>query len=244
MNEQTKKDAVAHAISVYPEESCGLVAVIKGKEVYRPCINRAVSRSEHFVIAGEDWAAIEDEGEITAVVHSHPDAPSNPSQADKVQCENTELPWYIISIGRQPGEELKLHDMACVTPSGYEAPLVGRQFVHGVLDCYGLIRDWYKRNLGIELTNYQRTDGWWERGENLYMKNFEAEGFYPVPESEMRRGDMIVMQVMAKEPNHAGVYLGDGLFMHHVYGRLSSRDVYGGLWREATRVILRHKDAK
>lgn len=244
MNKKTKEDAIKHAISVYPEESCGLVAVIKGKEVYKPCLNRAESKSEHFVIAGEQWAEIEDLGEITAIVHSHPDASSNPSQADKVQCENTGLPWYVISIGQEPGQEPTFHDMSAIAPTGYEAPLVGREFAHGVLDCFTLIRDWYQRNLGITLTNYERTDGWWERGENLYMKNLEAEGFYQVQEKDMRRGDMIVMQVLASEPNHAGVYLGDGLFLHHMYGRLSSRDVYGGMWRESTRIIVRHKDAK
>lgn len=244
MQEETKQAAIHHALSVYPEESCGLVVVIKGREVYRPCINRAQSKSEHFVIAGEQWAEIEDEGEITGVVHSHPDCASNPSQVDKVQCECTALPWYILSIGKEAQAEPHFHDMAVITPCGYEAPLVGRTFAHGSLDCFGLIRDYYQRVMGITLTNYERTDGWWDRGENLYLKNLEDEGFYEVSEKDMRAGDMIVMQVRANEPNHAGVYIGDGLFLHHLYGRLSSRDVYGGFWREATRVIVRHKDAK
>ncbi|WPH68488.1 C40 family peptidase [Stenotrophomonas phage BUCTxx99] len=244
MQEETKQAAIKHALSVYPEESCGLVAIIKGKEVYRPCFNRAKTKSEHFIISGEQWAEIEDEGEITAVIHSHPDWASTPSQVDKVQCELTGLPWHILSIGRDPHNEPHFHDMSSITPSGYEAPLVGREFAHGSLDCFGLVRDYYKRVMGIELTNYERTDGWWERGENLYLKNLEDEGFYEVKEKDIRTGDMIVMQVRANEPNHAGVYLGDGLFLHHLYGRLSSRDVYGGFWREATRVIVRHKDAK
>ncbi len=242
MQEQTKQDAIAHAISVFPTESCGLIAVIKGKEKYFPCVNHAQTKSEHFIISGEQWAEVEDQGEITAVVHSHPNASSDPSQGDKIQCENTGVDWYILSIGQEPGADPHFHDMSAIAPCGYEAPLVGREFFHGSTDCFTLVRDYYKRVLGIELTNYQRTDGWWERGENLYMKNLEAEGFYEVSEKDMRKGDMIVMQIMAKEPNHAGVYLGDGLFLHHLYGRLSSRDVYGGMWREATRVIVRHKD--
>lgn len=243
MQAHAKEAATKHALSVYPGESCGLVAVIKGREVYKPCINRAESKSEHFIISKEQWAEIEDEGEIIAIVHSHPDESSNPSQGDKVQCENTGLPWYILSVGRDDQGEPYLHDMSAISPSGYEAPLVGRQFFHGSLDCFGLIRDWYKREFNIELTDYQRSDGWWERGENLYMKNLEDEGFYQVEEKDIRKGDMIVMQVLANEPNHAGVYIGDGLFLHHLYGRLSSRDVYGGMWRECTRIIVRHKDA-
>jgi hypothetical protein len=32
--------------------------------------------------------------------------------------------------------------------------------------------------------------------------------------------------------------------LHHLYGRLSERVVYGGHWQEITRAVLRHKDMK
>ena len=35
--------------------------------------------------------------------------------------------------------------------------------------------------------------------------------------------------------------LGDGLILHHLQGRLSSRDVYGGYWQKITTHILRHR---
>ncbi|WP_164135405.1 NlpC/P60 family protein, partial [Stenotrophomonas maltophilia] len=73
--------------------------------------------------------------------------------------------------------------------------------------------------LGINLPNYNRIDGWWDNGGNLYVDNFEDAGFYPV--KDLKIGDMIVMQINANVPNHAGVYLGDGLTGHHLYGRLS-----------------------
>ncbi|WP_043946890.1 NlpC/P60 family protein, partial [Ralstonia solanacearum] len=41
-------------------------------------------------------------------------------------------------------------------------------------------------------------------------------------------GDVILMQVRAPVPNHAAVYLGGVQMLHHLHGRLSSRDVYGG----------------
>ena len=48
------------------------------------------------------------------------------------------------------------------------------------------------------------------------------------------------MQVASPVPNHAAVYLGDGLILHHLQGRLSSRDVYGGYWQKITTHILRY----
>ncbi|MGY4848624.1 NlpC/P60 family protein, partial [Pasteurella multocida] len=117
--------------------------------------------------------------------------------------------------------------------------LYGRKFIHGMTDCYGFVRDWYQQELGIELPNYNRVDGWWNEGENLYVDNFENAGFYQV--DDLQVGDMIVMQINATVPNHAGVYLGDGLIGHHLYGRFSSKDVYGQFYRDRTTHIMRHK---
>lgn len=117
--------------------------------------------------------------------------------------------------------------------------LYGRKFIHGMTDCYGFVRDWYQQELGIELPNYNRTDGWWNEGANLYIDNFEHAGFYQV--DDLQVGDVIVMQINATVPNHAGVYLGDGLIGHHLYGRLSSKDVYGQFYRDRTTHIVRHK---
>lgn len=243
MKDETRQAAITHAIAAYPDESCGLVVVVKGEEKYYACRNTAVTKSDHFVMSAEDYAQAEDDGEITAVVHSHPDAPSRPSQADRVACEASGLPWYILSIGQEPDQAPHFQSESAIEPTGYKAPLVGREFHHGVLDCFALIRDYYREELGIELEDYERTDDWWNRGENLYMKNLDAAGFYEVDPKDIRKGDMVIMQIRAPEPNHAGVYIGDGLFLHHLYGRLSSRDVYGGYWKQVTRIVVRHKDA-
>lgn len=65
---------------------------------------------------------------------------------------------------------------------------------------------------------------------------------------------MIVMQINADAPNHAGIYLDDGLlasepdvhpapgtFLHHRYNKKSTRDVYGSMWADYTVLILRHQ---
>jgi proteasome lid subunit RPN8/RPN11 len=244
MKPQTREAAINHAIAAYPHESCGLVVVVKGRERYYSCRNVATSPSEHFVIHPEDWMAAEDAGEITAVVHSHPDCNAKPSQADLVACEATGLPWYILSIGCDGVTPPKLHQEYAFAPSGYEAPLVGREFHFGTLDCYTLIQDYYQRELGIRLPDFERTDGFWDRGENLYVDNFKEAGFHEVSINDMQPHDVVVMQIRADLPNHGAIYIGDDLMLHHLYGRLSSRDVYGGYWKEATRLVLRYKDFK
>lgn len=241
MEDSTGQAFRQHAEAEYPRECCGLVAIFKGREKYFPCENLAVG-NDHFTLSAEDYADVEEQGEIVSVCHSHPDVPSTPSQADKVSCEASKLVWHILRVDK--GVSL---DITTIEPSGYVAPLVGRVFSHGVLDCYSIVRDWYKQERNIDLPDFKRTDNWWDDGESdLYTEGFPKAGFYSVGQdpSVLQVGDMILMQIRSKNgvPNHAAIYLGDGMMLHHMYGRLSSRDVYGGMWQEYTRAIMRHKD--
>ncbi len=227
--------ALVHAQSEYPREACGLVVKIDGVDTFRPCLNQAQDAAQHFVIAAHDYAEAEDAGEIIAVFHSHPNAPCHPSEADRVACEASGLPWHIVGLPSGQWSEC--------APSGYLAPLEGRPFVHGILDCYSLVRDYYQRVMGITLPDYARADDWWQHGGNLYRDNFRAAGFREIELRDAKVGDMILMQVQAPVENHAAILLDGNVILHHLHGRLSCRETYAGYWRKVTRTVLRHADA-
>lgn len=246
MSPETREAAIRHGIAAYPNEACGLVIIANGKEEYIACRNIALSKSEHFVLAPEDYADAEDRGTVTAIVHTHPDACAKASQADRVSCEAHGLPWHIFSIHKDllNGGRIVCGEEYAFGPSGYVAPLLGREFNYGVLDCLSLIGDYYKQELNIDLHDDQveHRDGWWNTGADLYVNGLIAHGFVPVYDT-MQKGDIILMQIRGKKPNHAGVYIGNGLMLHHLYGRLSGTDVYGGYWKEVTRQVYRRKIA-
>jgi proteasome lid subunit RPN8/RPN11 len=223
-------DIRAHAEREYPRESCGLVIIVRGRRRYIPCRNIAL-RNEHFVMHPQDYAAAEETGAIIMVVHSHPNLPAVPSEADLVGCERSGVPWLIISWPTGTMHEF--------SPTGYKAPLIGRQFHHGVLDCYSLIEDYYAQELGIVLPEFERGDEWWLKGENLYLQGFAQAGFVRV--DELTQHDVLLIQVASPVPNHGAIFLGDGCILHHQMHRLSSRDVYGGWYRKCTTHILRHR---
>ncbi len=87
-------------------------------------------------------------------------------------------------------------------PCGYKAPLVGRNYIHGIQDCYSIVRDFYERELGINLSDYEREDAWWESRESksLYLDNFEKEGFVEV--NDVQYGDVMMCRVGRTE-HHA-----------------------------------------
>ncbi len=221
--------AEEHARQAYPREACGLVVVVKGRERFHPCPN-AAEGDDHFIIMPEDYAAAEDAGEIVGVWHSHCNVGPEPSEADRVSCERGSVPWHIYSL--PSGRWLSFE------PSGYRAPLVGRQFQHGVLDCYALIRDFYLETYGITLRDFERTDNWWHRGQNLYLDNFGKAGF--VVADSPQHGDVLLLQMSSPVPNHAGIWLNGDMILHHLHGRLSSRDVWGEYYRKNTVKVLRY----
>lgn len=126
---------------------------------------------------------------------------------------------------------------------------IGIDFVHGSTDCYGLIRRVYSELFGIDLRNYARPDKWWDYPElyNLYMDNFEREGFRLVDSDliqSWKTGDLILMAIQSTYPCHAAIYIGNGKILHHFYGRKSTIENYCKIWKNTTTAVIRHKDLK
>lgn len=222
-----------HALEVAPEECCGLVIVVKGKEQYIRCEN-ILHSAQNFIMNPEDYANAEDIGTITHIVHSHPSSIPEPSQTDMIGIEQTQLPWIIVN------PYSKHHTIT--NPSGWVLPLIGRQFHHGIIDCLTLVQDYYKQNLNITLPQYERPDLWWELGMNLYEEHFPSAGFYEVRDGSIKEHDMILMKVGSSKTNHAAIYIGNNKIIHHPMGRLSTIDIYGGWWQKITAKVVRHKD--
>lgn len=237
-----------HAIRSYPEECCGLVVGDK----YYPSVNLApepdpaqpekTSRLNTFKISSKAMLAARKIG-LQAIVHSHPDGLDVPSAADMAaQIENV-VPWILL---KTDGE---FASTPCVFGDSAPIPdLMKRTFRHGVTDCYSLIRDFYRQELNITLQEFPRDWDWWHHDQKLYEEGFPVAGFYKVDPAELQYGDMFLANIRSKTPNHGGVYVGDGMILHHLTGtspvenRLPKRDLacryqnYISYW-------LRHNDA-
>ena len=252
LTKQLKADIISHAFDCYPAECCGLIVDKK----YIPCTNKATD-DEQFILCPKDFARAESMGQIQAIVHSHPDGNAEPSEVDRVQMGIHGIDWVICAFGyHADGKEY--FDVKCHKPKAYQAPLLGREYHHGVQDCYSLVRDYYSRELDIELPDFERSDAWWEHEnhEPLYEKNFAKAGFEVVNDTP-KKHDVILCRVgRTHHVNHALIWLGDDgalksettpdcvgntLILHHPYGRQSVREIYGKGWADRTVLVVRHQ---
>jgi cell wall-associated NlpC family hydrolase len=123
--------------------------------------------------------------------------------------------------------------------------LIGAGFDWGHKDCLSLFRDFYKLNFNIEITNYARPSDWSSDKLDLMRLCYEREGFNMITEwklGDLRPGDLLCMSIGERNANHFAVYLGEDELIHHLYGRMSSKETFRGFYRNSVLYILRHPD--
>ena len=219
-----KTKILNHAKKCGENECCGFVI---DNKIYMPCTNISPTPTETFEISPDDWIQAETLGEITAIVHSHPNGLPILSEADQIYQQQTAVDWWLVC-------DNQIHKFR------YIKPLLGREFEHGKTDCLTIVRDAYML-AGIDLPDYERADDWWHNGQNLYLDLLPKNGFERVDAEDIQEGDIILVCLGSETPNHAAVYIGNQYILHHCPDRLSKRDLYGGFWRNYTHSIWRHK---
>ena len=222
-----QEEALNHAKIEDPKECVGLLLNIRGKEKYFPCRNLSMTAHQCFIIDPEDYVRADNIGEIKAIVHSHPVTPPFPSEADKLGCEQSKLPWHIVNP--------KTEQWGYYEPCGYKPPLKGRPWVWGVTDCWSLVRDFYKEEKGIELLDYERPVTPQEFNDvPLFERYAERTGFKELdPNETLKNGDILLMSIMYNTLNHVAIFL-DGDVLHHLTDRLSCKEPYSAWLQKCT----------
>lgn len=201
-----------------PEESVGILS--DGQ--YIACPNLSVYPEKSFRL-GRDILA--QHQPVEAIIHSHPGGNACPSSHDMRQQIASHIPWVVVVVPTAGKPDIPECWFSWGHPPQLDM-LVG--YRHGVTDCYGLIRGWFSDKAGVILPDYPREWEWWHGKENLYLDHFADAGFAPIsaiseisaisPSSAIRRGDVFLAAIRSPVPNHAGIYIGHGLILHHLAG--------------------------
>jgi proteasome lid subunit RPN8/RPN11 len=236
----------------YPNESCGF---IMGGQ-YIACENFSKTPLKDFALEDTRYDAAFMARQVTAIVHSHPNGPIFPSGHDMEQQLATNIPWVIISLNQHVIGQVVIWGDQIAT-----APLIGRPFVHGVFDCYSLVRDAFGAGTEgmkaqgirwpfapISLPQIPRDDAWWKKDQDLYADHLKPQGFSQISRADAKPGDGFLVKIGDSRTNpherlnHAGVLVDSNLILHHLPGRLSRREP-AGVWARAASMWVRHEAA-
>ena len=230
-----KESFVKYAKKQTPEEACGLLAIIKGKETFWPCKNLAEGKFEFFILNPDDWAECEDTGEVIGVIHSHPVGAATPSDTDRAACEHLGFPYYIYSIEHDHWEKLK--------PTGWKNPsLIGRRFIWGKYDCWSIISDWYYETKNIKLKEWKRPKRIKDFIENpLFEKGLPITGFKKQKTNDdIQIGDVLLFQSITGNLDHVALYLGDNMILNHNIKSLSCRQLFDFNYQQSLKGVYRY----
>ena len=234
--------AYQHALSCWPEESCGVITP-QGFVPY-PNVSSG-DRKLTFAIPAEVWV----EHEILAVVHSHTNGNRHATRIDMEQQAVSGVPWMVIVNDEHTIQDVFwLGDEVPIPPLLGRTFRHGVTDCYGLIrDAYRLgraaladepnaerrIHNWpFEPTLLMQMP---RDHEWWtdpndlNPGANLYTANFEAAGFYALDSDDPPEvGDVFFSRFHPgarhnPKVNHAGLYIGNGLLLHHVEGALSCR---------------------
>ena len=92
-----QEQALHHAKTALPDESCGLVIDVDNKQQYYPCKNISIEGANSFTIDPEDWAKAEETGTVIYICHSHPNGDLTASEEDIKNCNFLGLSWFIFN---------------------------------------------------------------------------------------------------------------------------------------------------
>ncbi len=227
---------ILHANKTPYKECCGIVVENSNNLLeYVECINLSDDPNS-FIIDPKDYLKATLLGTIKFICHSHLGESANPTEADKYSCNKGKVPWIIFAI--------KSSTLLTFNPEDFFVPLIGREYSFGTMDCWSLVSDVYNLELNIPIGRpIVTSEEWFEYNNNLFEEHALENGFIKVGFNDTKKYDVVLFKANnSKVPNHSGVLVEDPYFLHHLKGRLSSKDRFNGYWLKCLHAIYRHKE--
>lgn len=231
-----------HTMAVYPHEA---VIAITQDNAY-PLENIHEDPCNQFRVDAKAFYKLKP----VALVHSHPTSTPTtvamnngnyvdartPSVADMTTQMNMDIPFGIISYdGIECTDIIWFPDL--------DSPIEGQSYMHGVYDCWRLIRAYFYQKHNVTLMDIPRDAEWYEANPNTLSDNFTAAGFHPIIEDELQEGDVLLLRVIGDYVTHTAVYIDPDTILHHINNRLSGIDSYPR-WRKRVTNYLRYDPTK
>lgn len=121
--------------------------------------------------------------------------------------------------------------------------LLGKPYIEGYQDCFGLVRNYYHDLYEIDIRNWARpVDAFYNGMDLLSVSNWREEGFELTEDSveRLQIGDVLLIAIGCKIANHTAVFVGNHHIIHHLADKKSAEDSFSGAWKKRVMNVVRH----
>tara|TARA_Y100000310_G_C20601344_1_gene773215 strand:- start:246 stop:974 length:729 start_codon:yes stop_codon:yes gene_type:complete len=236
INKMFENEVIDHAEEFPQEEVCGFIILNDDLTV---AIERGLNENPNprdcFSISPAKFLNYTLNKTILGVYHSHPHTGERPSRHDKAMSEEAGLPYLIYS--------LKTKKFNLYYPESYEpCGLVGRPYVKGFYECTCILKDYFKKNLNINISTWN-TNYWLPREDkkanNLLLKILN-KNLTEDKKKNIKKHDVVVFQIKENKRLHVGIYCGSDMFVHQPAATLSCQEMLDNRWQDKIKAVYRH----
>jgi proteasome lid subunit RPN8/RPN11 len=235
LTQELKNQIKEHSQRELPFESCGLLISCDNEIKFFPCRNSSCfDKKIHFELDSLDYLKASKLGKIISLVHSQEN--SDTSELDKINSKIHNIKSIIYSWK---------NDIFFECSGSQLEKYLGKKFNIKTDNCYTLLQDYFKNELGIILKNYSLDENWYEKNPKIIENNFKQNGFIQKDINDIKKNDVILFDLLESgNPHHIGIYLGDNNFLHNQRGGYSNIEYLSKIWKDKIKFVLKHKDIK
>lgn len=226
-----------HTLDCYPNEMCGVLT----SDTFIPVTNVAENPQKNFKLDNLELGIVYTKFEPKAIVHSHcvdPRKvqlfdPRTPSCEDIEGQKKSNLPWLIVGCeGMSVSAPIYL-------PRVKNSNYYDRQFMWYMNDCYTLVQDFYKFELGIDLPDHKAKEGYEVLRKQIQIfEPFITEyGFKEVSLDSLQEGDLLLVDNAGFEENHLVIYTQGQLLHQNTMSMLVPFETFLGRVKKVLRYV-------
>lgn len=229
-------EIISHAKSNPEEEVCGFILLNNDLTVsIEKAKNESLTPKSSFTISPSRFINYSINKKVLGLYHSHPKSSEKPSSQDISMSEEMGLPYLIYSLISE--------DFYLYYPESYSPwPLTGRPYITGFFECTCILKDYFDKNLGINITKWNKN--YWlpkkYQKANSLLDEILNKNLKKVKNKKIKKHDVIVFQFKENKKFHVGVYCGNDNFIHQVSGSLSREQLLDSRWQSKIKEVYRH----
>lgn len=227
LTEDIKNSIKSHALEKAPEECCGLIFDDGVKIDSFKCKNDAQNPLVNFSINPIDYLKCSYKGNIVATYHSHKNNEMF-SYLDKENSINHRLNYVMYNIKSNSFHHYDYKENKIF--------YLNKPYKVGENDCFTLVRNYLKKNLSIDLPSelVESYDFGAFKNRQICRDLIKQKTSFPSQQKEffkvdinsqgnLCKNDIIVLGSNGK-PMHLGIYLGNGLMLHHPRNKFATTE--------------------